>query len=119
MSSRPLVLLTRLEAAKSLRIGLRTFDRKVRPNLVPVMIGSRVLFDERDIEQWAEEQKGRKSGGVAAGHTFASRGRERSIRKRSTPEMRAKLMTPPRVRTPMLSLVDGAPASADPDTSST
>jgi hypothetical protein len=50
-------LLTRDEAARYCRVGLRTFDRRVAPHVVAVRIGARRFFDRRDIDRWLETQK--------------------------------------------------------------
>lgn len=39
-------------------MGLRTFDRRVVPHVRALSIGSRILFDRRDIDRWLETQKG-------------------------------------------------------------
>ena len=51
-------LLTRDEAAGYCRVGLRTFDRRVAPHVQGLFIGTRRLFDRRDIDRWLETQKG-------------------------------------------------------------
>jgi len=38
-------------------VGLRTFDRRVAPNVRALCIGARRLFDRRDIDTWLETQK--------------------------------------------------------------
>jgi hypothetical protein len=38
-------------------VGLRTFDRRVAPNVRALCIGARRLFDRRDIDTWFETQK--------------------------------------------------------------
>ena len=50
-------LLTRHESAKHLRVGVRAFDEHVRPSLTPVRIGRRLLFDEADLDAWADTRK--------------------------------------------------------------
>ena len=50
-------LLTRDEAARYCRVGLRTFDRRVAPHLQPVSIGTRRFFDRKDIDTWLVSQK--------------------------------------------------------------
>ena len=50
-------LLTRDEAAGYCRVGLRTFDRRVAPQVRGLCIGGRCLFDRRDIDRWLETQK--------------------------------------------------------------
>jgi hypothetical protein len=50
-------LLTRDEAARYCRVGLRTFDRRVAPHVRALSIGARILFDRRDIDSWLEGQK--------------------------------------------------------------
>ena len=54
-------LLTRDEAARYCRIGLRTFDRLVAPHVQVLCIGARRLFDRRDIDTWLETQKDGRS----------------------------------------------------------
>ena len=50
-------LLTRNEAARYCRVGLRTFDRRVAPHVQPVVIGTRRFFDRKDIDSWLANQK--------------------------------------------------------------
>jgi hypothetical protein len=50
-------LLTRDEAAGYCRVGLRTFDRRVAPQVRGLCIGARRFFDRRDIDRWLETQK--------------------------------------------------------------
>ena len=50
-------LLTRDEAARYCRVGLRTFDRRVAPHVRTVPIGTRRLFDRKDIDTWLASQK--------------------------------------------------------------
>ena len=57
-------LLTRDEAARYCRVGLRTFDRRVAPYLRTVPIGTRRFFDRRDIDTWLETQKDGHSTGI-------------------------------------------------------
>ena len=38
-------------------MALRTFDRRVAPNVRALCIGARRLFDRRDIDTWLETQK--------------------------------------------------------------
>jgi len=54
-------LLTRDEAARYCRVGLRTFDRRVAPHVRVLSIGARILFDRRDIDTWLETQKDGRS----------------------------------------------------------
>ena len=54
-------LLTRDEAAGYCRVGLRTFDRRVAPHVQGLFIGTRRLFDRRDIDTWLETQKDGRS----------------------------------------------------------
>jgi len=51
------MLLTKPEAAKLLRISVKTFERKVQPFVPRVMIGSKVLFDREDLQKWVGMQK--------------------------------------------------------------
>ena len=57
-------LLTRDEAARYCRVGLRTFDRNVAPHVPPVPIGARRFFDRRDIDTWLETQKDGRFTGI-------------------------------------------------------
>jgi hypothetical protein len=57
-------LLTRDEAARYCRVGLRTFDRRVAPHVPPVPIGARRFFDRRDIDTWLETQKDGRFTGI-------------------------------------------------------
>jgi hypothetical protein len=57
-------LLTRNEAARYCRVGLRTFDRRVAPYVQTVPIGTRRFFDRRDIDTWLETQKDGRSTGI-------------------------------------------------------
>ena len=57
-------LLTRDEAARYCRVGLRTFDRRVAPYVRMVPIGTRRFFDRRDIDTWLETQKDGHSTGI-------------------------------------------------------
>src|SRR5689334_21836410 len=50
-------LLTRQESAVRLRVSLRTFDARVKPDLTPVRIGNRVLFDAEDLDAWLATRK--------------------------------------------------------------
>ena len=50
-------LLTREEAARYCRVGLRTFDRRVAPYVPGLAIGARRFFDRKDIDTWLETQK--------------------------------------------------------------
>jgi hypothetical protein len=97
-------LLTRDEAARYCRVGLRTFDRRVAPHVQPVSIGTRRFFDRRDIDTWLETQKDGRSleTGVRVSTRSASRTRVegstdprarkilqelRSKRRESTPKL--------------------------------
>lgn len=55
-------LLGRVASAKHLGIGARTFDLHVRPGLIPVRIGRRVLFRREDLDAWVEGQQAGASG---------------------------------------------------------
>ncbi|TAK10588.1 MAG: DNA-binding protein [Anaerolineae bacterium] len=55
-------LLTRAEAAKVCRVSLRAFEAHVRPDLTPVRIGRRVLFDRSDLDAWLDTRKDGASG---------------------------------------------------------
>ena len=68
-------LLTRDEAARYCRVGLRTFDRRVSPQVRVLSIGARILFDRRDIDTWLETQKDGRSlvTGVRVSTRSASR----------------------------------------------
>ena len=59
-------LLTRHEAARYCRVGLRTFDRRVAPHVRALSIGARILFDRRDIDTWLETQKDGRSVEIGA-----------------------------------------------------
>ena len=59
-------LLTRDEAARYCRVGLRTFDRRVAPHVLALSIGARILFDRRDIDTWLETQKDGRSVEIGA-----------------------------------------------------
>jgi len=50
-------LLTRDEAARYCRVGLRTFDRRVAPYVETVPIGTRRFFHRKDIDTWLASQK--------------------------------------------------------------
>ena len=54
-------LLTRDEAARYCRVGLRTFDRRVAPHVRALSIGTRRFFDRKDIDTWLETQKDGRS----------------------------------------------------------
>lgn len=50
-------LRTREEAAEYLRVSLRTFNRRVAPQLPRVPIGGRVFYDRKDLDRWLDAQK--------------------------------------------------------------
>ncbi len=68
-------LLTRDEAASYCRVGLRTFDRRVAPYVQAVPIGTRRLYQRKDIDTWLETQKDGRSlvTGVRVSTRSASR----------------------------------------------
>jgi hypothetical protein len=53
----PSALLTRCESAVYLRLSLRGFDRHVRDFVPCIVIGTRVLYEKRELDQWLENQK--------------------------------------------------------------
>lgn len=66
----PRTLLTRQEAADSMGMSLRTWERRVQPDVRVVAAGQLVLVAPRELERWARErergaikQPGRRSGG--------------------------------------------------------
>jgi hypothetical protein len=57
MESRvPRMLLTRREAAVSLGMSLRHFQRHVQPHVRCVYSGQLRLYPVRDLERWAEDE---------------------------------------------------------------
>jgi predicted DNA-binding transcriptional regulator AlpA len=51
------LLLTREDAAALLGVSLRSFDRHVSREVPRVQIGSRVLYDRKDLEGWLARRK--------------------------------------------------------------
>jgi excisionase family DNA binding protein len=49
--------LSALDAARYLGVSRRTFYDHVRNDISPIRIGARVLFDEADLDKWAEARK--------------------------------------------------------------
>jgi helix-turn-helix protein len=69
------LLLDREDAAKALGISLRSFDRHVAREVPRVPIGARVLYDRKDLEQWAARQKvGRSTATSEPGSTRSGSG---------------------------------------------
>jgi hypothetical protein len=56
-------LLSRDASAKYLSVSLSTFKKHVRPRIKPVLVGTCVMFDLRDLDQWVETQKDGSSSG--------------------------------------------------------
>ena len=52
----PRMLLTRREAAATLGMSLRHFQRHVQPHVRCVYSGQLRLYPVRDLEDWAEDQ---------------------------------------------------------------
>jgi hypothetical protein len=52
----PRMLLTRREAAVSLGMSLRHFQRHVQPHVRCVYSGQLRLYPVRDLERWAEDE---------------------------------------------------------------
>jgi hypothetical protein len=52
----PRMLLTRQEAAATLGMSLRHFQRHVQPYMRCVYSGQLRLYRPRDLEQWAEDE---------------------------------------------------------------
>jgi predicted DNA-binding transcriptional regulator AlpA len=50
-------LLSRHEAAAKCRVSLATFDRHVARHLTPKRIGRRVLYREKDLDEWLDEDR--------------------------------------------------------------
>lgn len=55
----PVRLLSVAAAAAYLGIGRACFFELVRPHVVYVKIGRRILFDAKDLDTWVDEQKRR------------------------------------------------------------
>jgi hypothetical protein len=55
-STVPRMLLTRREAAATLGMSLRHFQRHVQPHVRCVYSGQLRLYPVRDLERWAEDQ---------------------------------------------------------------
>ena len=55
----PRMLLTRQEAAATLGMSLRHFQRHVQPYVRCVYSGQLRLYRPRDLEKWAEDEAGR------------------------------------------------------------
>src|SRR4051812_9069809 len=51
-------LLSRDEAAAYLGIIAETFEKHVRPHVLPIEIGSRVLWDVRALDRWLDQRSG-------------------------------------------------------------
>lgn len=49
------VLLTRKEAADSMGMSLRTFERRVQPDVRMVAVGQLRLVSPAELERWAKE----------------------------------------------------------------
>jgi hypothetical protein len=52
----PRLLLTKREAASSLGMSVRHFERHVQANLRCVYSGQLTLYPLRDLERWAEDE---------------------------------------------------------------
>jgi hypothetical protein len=50
------VLLTRREAAESLGMSLRSFERHVQPDVRIVQVGQLCLIAPTELERWARER---------------------------------------------------------------
>jgi predicted DNA-binding transcriptional regulator AlpA len=69
------LLLTREDAAALLGVSLRSFDRHVAREVPRVPIGSRVLYDRKDLEAWLAQRKvGRSTAIPAPGSTPSASG---------------------------------------------
>lgn len=89
----PRLLLSKQEAAISLGMSVRHFERHVQPDLRCVRSGQLTLYHLRDLEQWAEDEatvNGRAARRVARSHVrtrhahaLAGRIRSPSARVRS------------------------------------
>ena len=101
-------LLTRDEAARYCRVGLRTFDRRVAPYVRTVPIGTRRFFDRRDIDTWLETQKDGRSlvTGVRVSTRSASRTRADDSTDPRAQEILRELRSKRRESTPRLFPVD-------------
>jgi len=97
-------LLTRNEAARYCRVGLRTFDRRVAPYVRPVPIGTRRFYDRRDIDTWLETQKDGRSlvTGVRVSTRSASRTRGEGSTDPRAQEILQELRSKRRESTPRL-----------------
>ena len=97
-------LLTREEAARYCRVGLRTFDRRVAPYVRPVPIGTRRFYDRRDIDTWLATQKDGRSleTGVRASTRSASRTRADDSTDPRTQKILQELRSKRRESTPRL-----------------
>lgn len=109
-------LLTRPEAADYLRVSLRHFDTVVRPDLTPVRIGARVVYDQRDIDAWVDLQKAGRSEGNAASGAGAYASRSEAGRKSAAPARQANRSPQkrPNASTPRLSVVKTSAVESDP-----
>jgi len=103
------MLLTKLEAAKLLRISVKTFERKVQPLVPRVKIGSKVLFDREDLQRWVDTQKVGESAGTAEPASTSSGSDTMASVKRSAraDEILRKLRRKRRASTPRLFPVGG------------
>lgn len=54
--SQPRLLLSKREAAGSLGMSVRHFERHVQPQLPCVRSGQLTLYPLRDLERWAEDE---------------------------------------------------------------
>ncbi len=54
--SQPRLLLSKREAASSLGMSVRHFERHVQPQLRCVRSGQLTLYPLRDLERWAEDE---------------------------------------------------------------
>jgi hypothetical protein len=66
-------LLTRQGAARYLGLGLRTFQRHVRPHVPAIRVGSRPMYQQEDLERWVDERKVKASSGRRDEPTSTSR----------------------------------------------
>lgn len=55
MTSAPRFAFSRAEAARSLGMGLTTFEQRVQPDLRVVRVGRKVLVPARELERWITE----------------------------------------------------------------
>jgi hypothetical protein len=51
----PALALTKTEAARSLGVSMRSFDKYVMPDVKIIRRGSMVLIPVRELERWAED----------------------------------------------------------------